>query len=381
MSASWRVFPLLVLAAGCSGPTEATKRTTAAEVTVVRPERRPVARTITLAAGVEAYEQAPLYAKVAGYVASIAVDIGDAVGEGQVLATLEIPEMAQQCVQAENALAERRAEVARAGADATLRKVVFERSRGLRARDAVTEQDLDQARAGSAKASAELRLAEARARSAEARLAELRALMEYAHLRAPFAGIVTQRFVDRGALVQAATSGSGASPVVTVARIDTVRAVVDVPEPDVAFVDRGDRATLDVASVPDRRFEGQVTRVAGALDPGSRTMRMEVDFPNPDGALRPGTYGTMTIAVEDRRDALTVPGSAVRRQKDRVSVYVLDGRRAVERPVRTGFATHGRVEIVEGLADGDLVIATGAASLSDGTPVEVVAAPHARISR
>jgi RND family efflux transporter MFP subunit len=381
---SWHALPLVLLAAaGCSGSTEAKKETTApaAEVAVVVPERRPLARTITLAAGLEAYEQAPVYAKVAGYVASITVDIGDRVIEGQVLATLDIPEMAQQYAQAENELAEQRAEVARAEADATLRKVIFERSRGLRGKDAITEQDLDQARAEAAKANAELRLAQARAKSAEARLAELRALMDYARLRAPFAGIVTQRFLDRGALVQAATSSAGVSPVVTVARIDTVRAFVDVPEPEVPFVDAADRATLDVVSIPGRRFEGQVTRFAGALDPGSRTMRTEVDVPNPDGSLRPGMYGTMTIAVENHPDALTVPESAVRRQKDRASIYVVDGDRAVERVVRTGFVADGRVEILEGLTESDRVIVSGAATLSDGIPVKVVQAARPGVTR
>jgi RND family efflux transporter MFP subunit len=381
---SWHAVPLVLLAAaGCSGPTEAKKETAApaAEVAVVAPERQPLARTITLAAGLEAYEQAPLYAKVAGYVASITVDIGDRVAEGQVLATLDIPEMAQQYIQAENELAEQRAKVARAEADATLKKVIFDRSRGLRAKDAITEQDLDQARAESAKANADLRLAQARAKSGEARLAELRALMEYARLRAPFAGIVTRRFIDRGALVQAATSSTGVSPVVTVARIDTVRAFVDVPEPDVPFVDRADRATLEVVSIPGRRFEGQVTRFAGALDPGSRTMRTEVDFPNPDGTLRPGMYGTMTIAVENHPDALTIPESAVRRQKDRATVYVVDGDRAVGHVVATGFTADGRIEILEGLTGSDRVIASGAASVSDGTPVRVVEAPRSGVTR
>ena len=380
---SWHALPIVLLAAACSGPTGTKKETAApaAEVAVVAPERQPLVRTITLAASLEAYEQAPVYAKVAGYVASITVDIGDRVSEGQVVATLEIPEMAQQYVQAENELAEHRAQVAGAEADATLRTVIFERSRGLRAKDAITEQDMDQARAESAKANAEFRLAQARAKSGEARLAELRALMEYARLRAPFAGIVTQRFVDRGALVQAATSSTGVSPVVTVARIDTVRASVDVPEPDVPFVDHADRATLDVASLPGRRFEGQVTRFAGALDPGSRTMRTEVDFPNPDGTLLPGMYGTMTIAVENHPDALTIPEPAVRRQQGRATVYVLDGDRAVERVVVTGFAADGRVEILQGLTERDRVIASGAASLSDGTPVTVVEAARSGVAR
>jgi RND family efflux transporter MFP subunit len=374
---------VLLLAAGCSGPTEARKEAAApaAKVSVARAERQPLARTVTLAAGLEPYEQAPLYAKVAGYVASIAVDIGDRVDAGQELATLEIPEMAQQYAQAENQVEVQRAEVSKAEADAELRRVILERSRGLRAKDAITEQDLDQAQAEAARANAELELARARVSSGQAHLAELRALMEYAHLRAPFAGIVTQRFVDRGALVQAATSSTGVSPVVTVARTDTLRAFVDVPEPEVSFVDRGDRAVLEVAALPGRRFEGAITRFAGALDPGSRTMRTEVDFPNQDGILLPGMYGTMTIAVENHAKALTLPDTAVRREKNRAIVYLVDGGRAVERTVTTGLAADGRVEILAGLADGEGVVAVAAAGLSAGTPVEVVEASESGATR
>jgi RND family efflux transporter MFP subunit len=197
--------------------------------------------------------------------------------------------------------------------------------------------------------------------------------MDYANLRAPFVGIVTHRFVDRGAFLPAATS-TAMSPVVTVARVDTLRASVDVPEPDVPFVDRSDGAVLEVVSLPGRLFEGQVTRFAGALDPGSRTMRTEVDFPNPDGALFPGMYGTLAIVVETHANALTIPETALRRQRNQATVYVVEGNHAAERVVRTGVVAEGRVEILEGLADGDRVVASGAKSISDGTQVQVIRA-------
>jgi RND family efflux transporter MFP subunit len=340
----------------------------------MRPERRDVARTITLSASVEAFEQSPIYAKVGGYVDRIAVDIGDRVTEGQVLAALEIPEMADQAAQAEQQLAQQRAEVTKAEAEAALQKIVFARSQGLRAKDAITEQDLDEARARAAKARAELELARARGRGAEARVAELRALMQYATLRAPFAGVVTRRFMDRGALVQAASSNN--SPLLIVARTDTVRVFADVPEPDVPFITHGDRAALEVAALPGRTFTGQVTRFAEALDPSSRTMRTEVDLPNPDGTLRPGMYGTLTIAVETHPDALTVPEAAVRREKTRTVVYIVDADRAAERIVKPGLAAEGHVEILEGLGDGDRVITSGAIGLTEGAPVQVVEAPQ-----
>jgi RND family efflux transporter MFP subunit len=291
-----------------------------------------------------------------------------------VLATLEIPEMADRLAQTAQQLAQQRAEVSKAEAEAALQKIVFARSRGLRAKDAITEQDLDEARARATKASAELGLARAREKGAEARVAELRALMQYATLRAPFAGVVTRRFVDRGALVQASSSNN--SPLLIVARTETVRVLADVPEPDVPSISHGDRAALLVSALPGRSFAGQVTRFAGALDPSSRTMRTEVDLPNPDGTLRPGMYGTLTITVEAHPDALTVPEAAVRREKTRAVVYVVDGDRAAERIVKPGLAAEGRVEILEGLGDGDRVIISGAIGLGDGAPVQVVEAPR-----
>ena len=198
--------------------------------------------------------------------------------------------------------------------------------------------------------------------------------MQYATLRAPFAGVVTRRFVDRGALVQASSSNN--SPLLIVARTDTVRVFADVPEPDVPFISRGDRAVLAVAALPSRTFAGQIIRLAEALDPSSRTMRTEVDLPNADGTLRPGMDGTLTIAVETHPDALTVPEAAVRREKARAVVYLVDGDHAAERIVKTGLTAEARVEILEGLGDGDRVITSGAIGLSEGAPVQVVEAPR-----
>ena len=372
----------LLMAGGCSRPSEGTKGPDAtpppARVQVTRPERRDVARTITLSAGVEAFEQAPVYAKVGGYVDRITVDIGDRVTEGQVLAVLEIPEMADQSAQAEQQLAQQRAEVTKAEAEAALQKIVFTRSQGLRAKDAITEQDLDEARARAAKAVAELELARARGKGAEARVAELRALTQYATLHAPFAGVVIRRFVDRGALVQASSSNN--APLLIVARTDTVRVFADVPEPDVPFISRGDRAVLEAAALRGRTFAGQITRFAEALDPSSRTMRTEIDLPNADGILRPGMYGTVAIAVETHADALTVPEAAVQRGKTRAVVYIVDGDRAAERIVKPGLTAEERVEILEGLGDGDRVITSGVVGLSEGAPVQVVEAPRTGVT-
>jgi RND family efflux transporter MFP subunit len=257
-------------------------------VQVTTPHRAAVSRTLTLPGSVEAFEKARLYAKVAGYLEQIHVDIGDQVKQGQVLAVLDIPEMTMEYAQAEAESTEAKARHAKVQADYELQKVIHERSKTLRERAAITQQDLDEAKAKYEVAAAGVKLAQARIDNTQAHLSKLKTLLEYAKIKAPFDGIVTERFVDPGALIQAATTASvNISPVVTVQRVATVRVFVDVPEPDVPAVDRGDPATLVLSALPQKKFEGVVTRFASALDPSTRTMKVEVDFPNPEGLLRP----------------------------------------------------------------------------------------------
>lgn len=365
------VVGVCLLAAACSRSIEnkSPEGVVAAQVHLVRPARRSVNRTISLPANVEALEQSPVYARVSGYVSRVAVDIGDRVEAGQVLAALEIPEMASQLAQASQQQAQQRADLSRAGAEATLRRVVFARARGLRAKDAITAQDLDEAKARDAEAIAELELARARAQGAAARVAELTAVAQYVTVRAPFAGVITRRFADRGALVQAATSSN--TPLLVVARTDTLRVVAAVPEPDVLSTARGNPVEFSCAALPGDPFAGEITRLAEALEPSSRTMRAEVYLPNPDNRLRPGMFGTLTITVEQHPDAVTLPESAVRQEKTRALVYAVEGDRAAERVVKLGFAANGQIEILAGVGEGDAVISPVVPGLANGSPVHV----------
>lgn len=338
-------------------------------VEVSAPERAPLARTITLPASVEPFERARLYAKVAGYVDRIHVDIGDRVARGQVLAELEIPEMAPESAEARAQLAEAEAEHARAVAEGDLQRVTFERSRSLRQRSSITEQELDQAKASHRRAEASVAVARAHIESLRARVARLDAMMEYATIRAPFDGTVTERFVDPGALVQAATSSDDVLPVVTVQRLDKTRVVVAVPEREVAAIERGRPATLVVNGLPAQRFNGEVSRTAGALDPATRTMRVEVDVPNPQGALKAGMYGSLTLDLDERAEALTVPATAIVTEKDRRFVFVVRDRTAHKLPVTTGADDAIRVEVTGGLDAGEAVVVSGAGSLADGAVV------------
>jgi RND family efflux transporter MFP subunit len=270
------VFLWAGLLAACSKPTGGTvgdaptaerKPSAPIAVTVVKPEPARVWRTLTLSANIQPYEQAPLYAKVAGYVATIAVDIGDRVRKNEVLARLDIPEMEKQLARARSEVGERRAELAKAETEAKLAAVIQERSRALRRKKAITEQDLDEAEARTAARAADLDLARARVKSAESSLAALQALAGYAEIRAPYDGIIVKRSVDPGALVPRATSGGNASPIVMIGRADRLRVVVDVPEPDAPAIREGEQAILETRALAGKKFEGQVSRFARAPHP------------------------------------------------------------------------------------------------------------------
>jgi RND family efflux transporter MFP subunit len=361
----------ILLAAACSRPRSADQKTRGqpvkpATVTVVAPERRPVSREVVLTATVEAYEQVPLYAKVAGYLKTINVDIGDRVKQGELLAILEAPEVDQRYRAAQSDTAEGQADLDKARADAELAGVIFVRSKDLRAKEAITQEDMDEARARHAAADAQVEVAASRLRAAQARMAEASALLSYLRITSPFDGIVTRRFVDPGALLQAATGNNTVSAIVTIARMDIVRVFVDVPEPDAPLITIGEPAALRVGALPQHAFKGSVTRYAGALDPATRTMRTEVDLVNYDGMLRPGTYGDLTIHAVDRRDALTVPGGAIHHDDQGAFVYVLDSGRALRRTVETGVTSGDFVEITRGIDDHTRVIGESSAELSSG---------------
>jgi RND family efflux transporter MFP subunit len=362
---------------GCSRspydpPTNAQKSERLETVKVVHPIRRKIAQSITLTATVEAFAQVPLYAKIAGYVSSINVDIGDRVKQGQLLAVLEMPEVEQQYAEAKAQVAERKARVVKAEAEAELQRITFARSSGLRAKDAITQQDMDQAQATYRTAEAQVQLTRAQENGADAHLRELQSLIAYSRITSPVDGIVTRRFVDPGALMPAATSSNSVTPIVIVARDDLLRVFADVPEAEAAHIKIGENASLVIPATPNHEFKGSVTRFANALDTSSRTMRTEVDLPNPNGALKPGAYGQLTIHLDSHPDGLTVPRAALHRDNDGSFVFVVEKGHAVRRNVNLGIVSDDHVEILSGLNPGNQV-AVGGDNLENGIRVRVMA--------
>ncbi len=369
------------------------------KVEVVRPERMTMSRSLDVPATIEAFETAELYAKASGYVGDVRVDIGDTVKFGDVLAVLEVPEMADELrgaeavhrakeavlTQVRSRIQTAQAELRRFDAEMALKQITFDRKQELREGNAIPEQELDQARGELDVAAAQVEFGKTKVAGAEAdavaaaaevamaaaSLARLRTLMEYATIRAPFDGVVSRRLVDRGALVQSATTSS-TTPMFTVQRVDLFRIFIEVPEIDVPHVRAGTVAKVKPYGMPGLSFDGTVTRIASSLNPGTRTMRTEIDLLNEDGALMHGMYAQVVLELDRRDGVLTVPATALLTEGDRTFLFTVRDGRAALTGIQTGLDDGIRVEIKEGLDDQALVILAGKGLVSDGSAVEPV---------
>lgn len=345
-----------------------------AKVGVITAEHKELVRKITLPGTVTAFYEATLHGKVAGYVQKISVDKGDRVRRGQTLAVLEVPEMVKELDQAEAAYREAVASLSRSKAEADLQAATYERYKEVHSKDpdAISKQELDEYRSRAEVAKADVELAEAKVATARANHERLLALSQYALITAPFSGVVTARFVDPGALIPGATSSN--QPIVTLQNLDTLRVYVHVPEVNVPFIRKGTPASLTTAAYPGKVFSAQVTRFAEALDPSTRTMKTEIDVPNPKHDLRPGMYADVTLELTKTAKAVIIPASALVIEAGKKFVYVVRDGAAHRVAVEIGFDDGAAVEIRSGVAPGEQVVVSGKENLADGKPVEAAPA-------
>ena len=315
------------------------------EVKVARPKREEIIRYVTLPGTIRANQQATLYAKVAGYLKSLSVDKGDRVSAGQSLGEIEVPEL----------LADR----AKFKAEVKVADTDYQRVSGAqqKAPDLVTPQAVDEAKG--------------RLDMASANLERTETLLRYAQITAPFAGIVTARFVDPGAFIPAATSGGAAqtAAMVTLADFNTVRAQVALPEVEAAFAQVGQPVKLSVEGLAGKTFEAKISRLSYALDDATKTMLIEADMPNPDLLLRPGMYATVKVGVENHPDALVIPVEALVMEKANAFAFVANGGKAKKTAIKIGFNDTVRVEVLSGLTGSEAVILVGKLILADGGAV------------
>lgn len=384
----------LLLASSCStettGAASASPATQdAVTVSVAKVERRDLVDQFHATGSIVPFEQVTVYSRMTGYLKSIGVDIGDRVRKGDLLAEVEAPEMESRLLEkraavlkAEATVERAKAEVERRRAELEFSEVSHKRLKGVYERepDVIPEQEVDRARADLGvtraklrSAETEVRVAEATVAAAKAAVATIKTLTGFARITAPLTGVITERFVDPGSLIQEASSSrTQVSPIVSIARLDRLRLIVDVPEPSVLHVRRGGLAVVEVPALPGESFPARVARMATVLDPASRTMRTEIEMANPGQRLRPGMTAKVSLELRRIDGALTAPIAALRTEGDAGFVFVVDAGVAKRVAVATGMESPEWVEIVDGLEDSDQVVVAAAGALRDGDQVRVL---------
>ena len=363
----------MCLTVGCSrgvatSSDDATASTTPT-VAVIQPQRKEITQSITLPGDLVGYYEAALHSKVTGYLTRVMVDKGDWVKQGQVLATLEVPELDQN--------------LARARAQLEIAKLTWGRLDRVRNSDPrlVAKEDVD--------------IAYSKYMVAKASVGELETLVSYTTLVAPFDGVITGRFADPGALIRAGggdlgISGSGAAvspsvlegagghltgggPVLSEARIDKLRVYIYVPEREASLVKVGQPATLTLRAFPGQTFATRVTRFASSLDLATRTMLTELDMENPGHRLYPRMYADVTLVLAQHPDAIEVPRGAVNGfGEPNPWVYTVSNGRLKKVAVTTGITDGVNVEITSGLNGNETVVSTTSRSLVAGQTVRTL---------
>jgi RND family efflux transporter MFP subunit len=325
-------------------------------------------------------------AKVSGYVKKIEVDVGDHVKQGQLLATLEIPEMVEDVTKAKASFDRSRAEVGRAREELQRMQAAHEMNHLSFTRleqvaktrpGLVAQQEIDDARSrdlvGEAQinaAKSALAAAEEQVKFAQADQGRTNALFAYARVTAPFAGVITKRYADTGSMIQAGTaSQTQAMPLVRLSENTRLRLILPVPESAVPGIRLGEQVDVDVPTL-HRKFTGKVARFSGRLQSSTRTMETEVDVPNPSLVLMPGMYAEVKLLLERRNGVIAIPLTAIGGPEDKPTVFVVDANRKLqERPVQLGLQTADRAEVKSGLEQGDLVVVGNRSQLKTGEAV------------
>jgi membrane fusion protein (multidrug efflux system) len=354
---------LLSIASGCARHAEVAAP--APRVIVIHPQRGEMALSISLPGDLVGFYEAALHAKVTGYLQSIPVDKGDEVKAGQVLATIQVPELHSNLRHAE--------------ANLVIQKITYERLKRVQESDRrlISQEDVD--------------IAYAKYKQAQAAVHTLETMVGYTEIVAPFDGRITGRFMDPGALVRAgggdigvnetsalispgATEGAGGhrtggGPILTIAKTDSLRVYIYVPGQWCRYIRRGTPANLTFDEVPGLVIKSPVTRYAGALDLTTRTMLTEVDIRNPSGVLYPRMYAHVKLDLVSHPQALRLPISAVDQDRQTASVLIVNKDTVLKRTVSIGLTDRNYLEITSGLSTNDLVVNPFNSDLKDGETV------------
>lgn len=403
-------------------------------VETLHPKAGGIARTTAQPGSAHSYESAELFAKVSGYLSVQNVDIGSVVKRGQLLAELDVPELNKELefataavqqaeaevkqteARIESAAADQRAseayvvqteaEIARCDAERSFREKQYNRIRQLHELRSVEErlvdEKLDQLHAADAasraahsavrtaqqqalaaaarvdQARADLLMAKAKVRVSQALLDKAKVMVGYTKITSPYDGVVTKRNFHRGAFIRAADQG-GETPLLCVDRTDLMRVVVQIPDREVPYTQAGDQAKMRFDALPAHAFNGKIARIANSEDASTRTMRVEIDLPNPAGIVRDAMYGRVEFVLEPAAGGVTIPSSCLAgdASNGKAELFVYDDGHVQRRSIRIGKDTGVYVEVLGGLSTDDLVVMRPSGDLADGGKATAVQVQHA----
>lgn len=333
-------------------------------VSVVHPQREMASEEVVLPGNIQAFIDAPIYARTNGYLKKWYFDIGAHVKKGQLLAEIESPEVDQQLQQA-------RADLATDQADLRLAQITADRYVNLFRTDSVAKQDVDNAVQNAASKTATVK-------SAQANVRRLEQLVAFEKVYVPFDGVVTARNTDIGQLIDSGSSGGPQRELFHVAAVNTLRVFVNVPQVYSHAAKPGIKADLTLPEIPGRRFEGTLVRTADAIDPATRTLLAEVDVVNSTGLLFPGAYTEVHFKIKSNGSTLIIPSTSLVFRSEGLRVpIVVNGNRTRLQPVTLGRDFGNTVEVLSGLSDDAAIIANPPDSLVDDEIVRIVpAAPN-----
>ena len=327
-------------------------------VSVVRPKRGAPAQEIVLPANVQAYIDAPIYARTNGYLKRWYADIGAHVKAGQLLAEIETPEVDQQLRQA-------RADLATAQANLNLSQITANRYEDLLKTDSVSKQETDNA-AGDYAAK------QATVQSAQANVRRLEELQAFEKIYAPFDGVITARNTDIGALIDSGSSGGARTELFHIAQPDKLRVYVSVPEAYSQAAKPGLTADLVLSEFPGRQFPGTLVRTAEAIDQSTRTLLVEIRVNNPTGTLLSGAYAEVHLKVPTATSAMILPVNALLFRSEGLRVAAItDGKHAELKPITLGHDFGSEVEVVAGLTGDESIIVNPPDSIVSGEEVRI----------
>jgi membrane fusion protein, multidrug efflux system len=307
--------------------------------------------------------------RVGGRIESIPVKLGDRVTRGQTIAKIEDDQIKEQINQRQASLEVNKANVTQRENDAKLAETVFLRMKAQYDRDLLSKQLLEDAEAKYNTAVSNVGVAKAQLVQTQSAVDELKITLANTTVTSPVDGFVSKRVLDQGAFAGANTV------ILSVVDIGIVRMVANLVEKDVKRVRPGVSALVEVDAFPGEQFTGQVSRVAPVFDPATRTAPMEIEVPNPGFRLKPGMYARVRLTVDRRQNALTVPRGAIADIEGKRGVFMLENGVARFHEVKTGLQDNERVEILEGLNEGQRVVTVGTLALRDGDRISVVGEP------